>query len=660
MPRSMSITTKLLISAYQNARAMLVVNASTAIGVAVILEMHDQHWVHGWVIAQLLMTGIRLIDVVQFSRKARHPETLSDHDIARYRERFAIGLYLSGLLWMYLSTRGVLIDNMSAKFTVVLIVSALAGGATGVTAPLLREGRFYIISLLLPPALFFLMGSREEMILGVLGLVFLVVMIIGHKSNHRILRHSFELQIKNDELVDHLRHLNAGLEDKVADRTRALELLANRDSLTSLPNRRALLQWMSDRLDPGDPREAAILFLDLDRFKQINDAMGHDIGDRILRTVANSLRSVLPDSAILARWGGDEFVVVTTQRDDIRTLADEIGKAMIAAVESVRLNDQTAGLGMSIGRSFYPTDADSFSEAIHLADLAVAEVKRHARGTLIDFDKPFQDLQKRRFDMARALSDAITLGELGLAFQPLVDSRSGQVVSYEALARWTHPVLGPVAPDEFIALAEETDLIHRLGSHVLDQACKAAAEWRADGIDAKVAVNVSVRQLQQPYFAAHVASTLARFSLSPKALQIEVTESLFDPDSSEKVLSTVRALRDLGIDIEIDDFGTGYSSLSRLLRFPVNGIKIDKSFVRTMESGGLVIIESAIKIARQFGFSVTVEGVETEEQAQILASLGVDTFQGYHFSRPVAHVASDHYPVTWIHSSDDTRKMLAG
>lgn len=637
MPASSAVDARLLSLAYRNLPTMLLVNVAIAFGEALALSLSGlDAW--PWFAAVVLLMALRGFGWRRYRAAVDRKGGHRDH--SRWRWPYAAGLYASGAMWGVLGWFGDPYGMPETRYTTAVIIAALAGGATGIAAPLRLEGRLYIAILLLPSSAMIAHGG--DAVLGALGLVFMAVMMITHGANNRVVRRSTELQIRNAGLVRDLRSLNASLEGKVAERTEALRRAANRDALTGLPNRRALLEWMGEKLDPANPQEAAILFLDLDRFKQVNDAMGHEIGDQVLRRIAVMLAGCLPADAILARWGGDEFVVATRQAADMRAGSDHLAQALLnAAAASLDIAGESFGLGVSIGRAYFPTHARTFPEIIQLADLAVAETKRHGRGRVFDYSEAFSDIQRRRFALSRALGDAIAEGGLTLAYQPIIDAATGSVACAEALARWRHPEFGAVAPSEFIRLAEETDRIIALGAAVLRQACTDAAAWRRQGVASKVAVNVSVRQLRSGDFAAELAEILRATGLDPEALQIEVTESLFDDDGQGTVLSMAKAVRAMGVSLHIDDFGSGYSSLSRLHVFPVNAIKIDRSFVEAVDGSGTVIIRSAIMIARQFGFAVIAEGVETPEQAAILAALGVDGFQGYLFSKPVEDILGD-------------------
>jgi diguanylate cyclase (GGDEF)-like protein len=624
---------RLLELAYRNLPSMLGVSLLASLGATIVLANHGNDWVWGWLAVGALISLARQAGWMCY--RAGGAASLSTAaSLRKWRRAFAVGLVASGCVWAFACV-AVAFDAALPRYTLIIIASALAGGATGIVAAVLPEGRLYVALLLLPASIAMLFGDPETLVLGLLGFAFCAAMQSVLGNNHAISRHSISLEIENGALMEDLKRLNAGLETMVAERTQALAQLASRDALTSLPNRRGLMDWMQDRLGEGE--EAAILFLDLDRFKQINDAMGHEIGDQVLRATAARLAQRTPENAMLARWGGDEFVMVIAGGAGLRQRARSIAASLVEAVDyPFEAEGQNLSLGLSVGVAFYPADARTHQDAILAADVAVAEVKRQGRGHVLAYSEPYGETQRRRFDLGRALGEAIKAGDFTLHYQPIVNARTGRVISLEALARWRHAELGDIRPDEFIRLAEETDRIVALGDWVLQRACADAATWASPDGAPRVAANISVKQLLSDGFPVRVMQILTQAGLPAGRLELEVTESLFDDAHIDRMLEAVAALRAIGVSVHIDDFGVGYSSLSRLQSFPVSAIKIDRSFVAQLDGHGRVIVESAVMIARRFGMAVTAEGIETAEQAEAMRELGVDYMQGYYFGRPAA------------------------
>ena len=630
--REEAMQSGLLAASYENVLPTVWMTFAAAGGITFILMQNGQTWALLWFMAITVLSIARAVAGRSVTRETLlappGPQTV------RWHAMLVMGLLMSSGLWAMLAILA-RFDDQAVVYPLAIILSALAAGGTGILAPMVWPARIYIAAMLLPGSLLMFDRTGTGFVMSTLGLLFLVVMFMVHHRNHQALRKSIALAHDNSALVAELRGLNTDLEAEVERRTRALTIAAYTDSLTGLPNRRRLMQWLEKELDPEATREAAVLFLDLDRFKQINDALGHAIGDEVLREAASRLSRALPRDAILARWGGDEFVLALAPGPNAMQEARALGETLIAAIaKPFKTNGQVVTPGLSVGIALYPHHAENPVSLLLAADLAMAEAKRAGRGRTVCFDPGFARDQKRRFDISRALPDAIAAGDLSLHYQPIINRTTGKRYAYEALARWHHTPLGAVKPDEFIAIAEESDMIVELGDWVLTKACSDAAQWSGKDAGTRVAVNVSVRQLSDENFALKLARILTETGLAARRLELEVTESVFADEALPLVRATLESLRALGVSLAIDDFGTGYSSLSRLLSLPVSTVKIDRSFVAELSGSGGAVIESTLLIARRLGIAVVAEGIETAEQAETLGQLGVDLFQGYYFGRP--------------------------
>ena len=409
------------------------------------------------------------------------------------------------------------------------------------------------------------------------------------------------------------------------------------DALTGLPNRRLYL----DRIDQAvlaSQREGgrvAVMLIDLDRFKEINDTLGHHAGDELLRVVAERMRATLRATDTVARLGGDEFGILLpkfAEPGDVVHLIDKLTRAIEAPVE---LEDLPIAVEGSIGVAIYPDDADSADGLLQRADVAMYDAK-HENKAYSFYDKERDAHDPIRLSLVSELRRAMEEEELVLHYQPKATLATGRVDSVEALLRWNHPGRGMVMPDEFIPHAQETGLMKPLTQYVIRAACRQARAWLDDGLELAVSVNVSTRNLIDVEFPDEVKRALNDQGLEARFLQLEITEGtmLEDPFRTKVVLEKLRAL---GVHLAIDDFGTGYSSLAYLKNLPVHEIKIDRSFVMKMDEDpdGHTIVRSAIDLGRNLGFEVTAEGVENEDVWQILQSLGCDTAQGYFLSKPV-------------------------
>jgi diguanylate cyclase (GGDEF)-like protein len=412
-----------------------------------------------------------------------------------------------------------------------------------------------------------------------------------------------------------------------------LEYMALHDALTDLPNR-VLLRAHLERQCVSIARSGglAVLYLDLDHFKEINDTLGHPVGDVLLQVVAERLRGCVRDDDVLARLGGDEFAVIQSnanQPSQARTLARRLVDVISAPYQ---INGNQITVSVSIGVALAPGDGTTADSILKAADLALYGAKAEGRRAYRFFEPAMNDQILARRKLELDLRDAVSDGGFELYFQPLVEVATGRVTCFEALLRWQHRERGLVLPSEFISLAEEIGLIIPIGDWVLNRACKEAMKW-PDEI--KVAVNLSVLQFRNRNLVDVVRTALSSSGLAPHRLELEITESVLMHDS-QTTLATLQRLRDFGVAIAMDDFGTGFSSLSYLSKFPFDKIKIDQCFVREIgtKPEALAIIRSVVHLGRALGIPVVAEGVETAEQLERMRIEGCTQCQGYRFSAP--------------------------
>jgi diguanylate cyclase (GGDEF)-like protein/PAS domain S-box-containing protein len=413
--------------------------------------------------------------------------------------------------------------------------------------------------------------------------------------------------------------------------------LANVDVLSGLPNRGRVRQLLGEALRSATSGNVpcAIMFLDLDGFKPVNDTFGHPKGDAVLRAVAKRLVDEVAADGHVGRMGGDEFAIVVVDaqsRKKVETLADRI----IQAIKEPYVIDQTEiSIGVSIGCAFGPIDGATVDDLILKADLALYQAKDAGRGCARYFSSQLQSVQDDRVRLESDLRQAIASNQFHLAFQPLVNAKSQKLIGFEALIRWNHPQRGFVPPNVFIPVAEESGLMPVIGEWVIDEACRAAATWPEP---ITVALNISPKQIVLPALPNTVSEALARYKLPGNRIELEVTEGVFLGDNGA-TLDTLKRLRALGVGIALDDFGTGYSSIGYLNKAVFHKLKIDGSFVR--EAGtrpeNVAIIQSIVQLAKSFRMSITAEGVETAEDFERMRDLGCDTIQGYLFGRPLSY-----------------------
>ena len=444
-----------------------------------------------------------------------------------------------------------------------------------------------------------------------------------------------------DESGTHTTHFVSIITD-VTERVRyqeQLEYQAHHDVLTGLANRALLADRISQAIAQArrDKSQVAVLLLDLDRFKLVNDGLGHGPADELLKTVAARLMACVRDTDTVARLGGDEFVIVVR---DIRHPEDAAGvadKVLKSLALPFTIADKEVFIGASIGISLYPRDGDHDEILMRNADVAMYRVKEHGRNSYRFFLPEMGGMALGKLDMEGNLRRALENGELVPYYQPKVNIATGRIVGAEALVRWRHPKIGVVSPNEFIPLAEETGLILPLGEQMLAQVCRQIRCWDDTGLPRiPVAVNISARQFRQDDLAQRIRYAIEESGLDPARLELELTESMVMHDA-DGAIGTLRELRLMGLQLSLDDFGTGYSNLTYLKRFPINTLKIDRSFVSdlTTNPDDAAIAAAVVAMAHQLGLTVVAEGVETAEQLQLLAANGCDQYQGFLFSRPV-------------------------
>ena len=449
------------------------------------------------------------------------------------------------------------------------------------------------------------------------------------------------ISLSGDPIVDNAGQFQGfrGVGQDVTDVRKSQERLtnlANMDVLTGLPNRGRVRQLLGEALSgsAGGAAPCAIMFLDLDGFKPVNDTFGHPKGDVVLKAVSARLLKEVGAFGHVGRMGGDEFAIVIKDAQS-RTMVETLAGHVIAAIaEPYHLDKAEVRIGVSIGCAFGPVDGQSVDDLIQKADLALYQAKARGRGACCFFNAEMQNEAENRIRIEQDLKAGIALGQFRLLYQPLINAADQSLMGFEALIRWHHPTRGMVPPNEFIPIAEESGLIMELGDWVIDEACRAASTWPQH---ITVAVNISAKQLIFPALPNTVDAAVRKYRLPANRLELEVTESIFMGDS-QNALDVLKRLRALGVGIALDDFGTGYSSLGYLNKAVFHKLKIDGSFVReTVDNKETVaIIQSIVQLAKSFRMTVTAEGVETADDFTRMRDLGCHQIQGYLFGRPMS------------------------
>jgi diguanylate cyclase (GGDEF)-like protein len=433
---------------------------------------------------------------------------------------------------------------------------------------------------------------------------------------------------------------DAHLASRAAKHAESLQHLAYHDSLTALPNRGFFSKLLNHGISQAQrhKKTLAVLFIDLDRFKYINDTLGHEAGDALLQEVARRLKGALRESDTVARLGGDEFVVLVEDVGDKSAMGVVAHKILTALLRPFVTLGQEFHVTASIGISFYPSDGPDERSLMKHADIAMYRAKAEGKNNFQFYSEEMNTHSFERLTMESSLRRALERGEFVLHYQPKVVFATGEINGVEALLRWQHPDLGLVAPAQFIPMAEETGLIVPIGKWVLRSACMQSRAWLDQGLPRlSMAVNLSPRQFSDENLLRDIGAILRQTAMDPALLELEITESML-MQNVEKAIGTLASLSSLGIRLAIDDFGTGYSSLSTLKRFPINTIKVDRSFVRDLPGApeDRAIADAIIAMGRSLSMTVIAEGVETRAQADYLRGGTCDEFQGFYFSKPMA------------------------
>ena len=456
-------------------------------------------------------------------------------------------------------------------------------------------------------------------------------------------------QATSDDQVLMLREANSNLviatmeahrlTEQVESAKVALDHLAHHDPLTSLPNRMLMQDRLSQAIEVArrGRRQLAVMFMDMDRFKHINDSLGHTIGDKLLQSVAGRLVACGRHSDTVSRQGGDEFLLLFPYIECVDDAALSANKMITALRPSHHIDGRDIHISVSIGISIFPEDGQDAQTLIKCADTAMYHAKENGRDNFKFFEPEMNARAIQRQSIESSLRQALERQEFVLHYQPKIDLKSGNIVGAEALIRWQHPQRGLLSPGEFVSIAEDSGLIRPMGRWVLREACRQAQTWVQAGLPPiTVAVNTSALELRAEDFLENLHAILEETQIEPRFLELELTESVLMRDA-ESSGSLLQAIADLGVRLAIDDFGTGYSSLSYLSRFPINTLKIDQSFVNRMSGNpdDANIVSAVISMGKSLRQRVIAEGVETPEQHACLVALHCDEGQGYYFGRPV-------------------------
>ena len=582
-------------------------------------EVTSHRSILGWLALMAVVSVARFWQYFRF-RRANPAPTEGRH---WYRQALYSSL-LSAFAW---GAGGILLfppDSFAHQLFLILVIAGISAGAVTTLSSVFPVLVLFLALNLAPMALRFLLQEGElEKIIGGMLLFFMSMLMLSARRLNRMIHETLAARQEKCQAEATIRHQ------------------ALYDELTDLPNRRMLF----DQLDREITRARrhgfleAILFLDLDYFKHVNDSLGHAVGDRLLQQVARRLTARIRNEDMVARLGGDEFVILlsrvgsTTEEalDSVSRFATDLRQLLQAPFQ---VGNHTLHVSASIGIVLFPLDDSTSGDLLQQADVAMYRAKEEGRDGFCLFHPGMQEALESRLEIQLGLRRALAEGRLELHYQPQVDMK-GNILGAEALVRWHHPRRGLVSPAEFVPIAEETGLIYPLGEWVLDQAC-AHIRRLADDRPMIISVNISPKQFREPNFVEQVKSAVTESGIEPGLLHLEITESTL-LDNVEQAITRMEALKDFGIGFSIDDFGTGYSSLAYLKRLPIEALKIDRSFVLDVieDNNDAVLVETIIVMASHLGLEVIAEGVETREVLDFLWQKGCRKFQGYLFSQPL-------------------------
>ncbi|KFZ37679.1 hypothetical protein HR45_09680 [Shewanella mangrovi] len=583
-----------------------------------------------WFATMLLVVAFRAMDLVRWKqqRQARPTQTNS---------LFCVGVLLNASLWCFYTLyfyHGADIFEVSAM---TIIVFVMAAGASNALCADRKSALIYPVILIVPYSLLLISdGNKIPFIMGLVGLAFCITTMLNSYRAHQFTVDAIHFKNENKLLLEEM-------EQQVQVRTQKIYELSNLDPLTSLLNRSAFLAQLNGALTSKANRQTtkiALLFMDLDHFKDINDNIGHRAGDQVLIEVAERISSFCGDAISLCRWGGDEFLVAVPF-NQLPHLAEYAEQLIRLIGKPYHINDGELNVSTSIGIALHPQHGEAAEQLIQHADIAMYDRKNSDPGGVAFYNDALAEKLSREVWLRNKLARAVEHNELFLVYQPLISTKTEKPVSMEALLRWR--IDGElISPAEFIPIAEQNGMIKSIGAWVLQQAFAASKKLNALHPGMIMGINVSLIQFQDDHFTDMVASLLRNSRAQPEYINLEITESAFSLEKN-LLLNKIKQLQDMGFMVSIDDFGTGYSSLASILELTTNAIKIDKSFVDNLDTKGAIIIEAVLRIAARLGQHVVAEGVEHRWQADTLKQMGVHMIQGYFYAKPMEWSALIHY-----------------
>ncbi|WP_206705409.1 putative bifunctional diguanylate cyclase/phosphodiesterase [Marinomonas colpomeniae] len=610
---------------YANVITSTIVSAFVSTAFVFSFNSSDQEYSSNKIIWWLIMMIgllLRLFDLAYYRKKTSQKYTSSKKDLWVFSSYSLLTACIWGAYPLYFFP----FSNPGELATTIIIICGIASGVanmwsahrfTAVSCVLVMSGPYTIV-------LLFSEDSYHH-IMGTMGLAYTIVMSLSAVKFSSFTYKAIHLKNQNAQLLQNM-------EKKVEVRTQRIYRLSNVDRLTGLLNRTAFLKELNQVVDADPETPFALLFIDLDGFKQINDSLGHQAGDKVVKETASRIALLSQDSLPICRWGGDEFLVTYKFEsiEDVNRFSEELIHT-ISLPHSI--TQSKTWVGATIGVALYPEHGSHHDTLIQNADMAMYQQKRIEKGQVGHFSESLRLQNIRDHLLSDRLLTAIEKSEMRLVFQPIIKSKTGSIACIEALLRW-HLDGEEVSPIEFIPIAEQYGMIKNIGLWVVEKACQQIITLSQNGRALTVSINVSVIQLQDREFVTHIKTLLTRLKFEPSLLHIEITESVFAADKTV-LMKQIKALQEMSIKISIDDFGTGYSSLASMQDLGVDIVKIDKSFIDNVNGSGSNIVHAVMQISQSMGYQVVAEGVESLEQVEKLNEIGVHFLQGYYFSKPL-------------------------
>ncbi|TNV19436.1 bifunctional diguanylate cyclase/phosphodiesterase [Buttiauxella sp. B2] len=602
---------------------ILITFIAATIMVFTFIDNQNLHAKITWWLAMTLLLGLRVIDSQMWLRG--QPEHKKEKI---WLLRFSSGCLLTAVLWSVYAVVFYPQFSIEELSTTNVILAAMAGGATSILSGSLLLSSLYNIIILMPISLLLIMQPEHyKHNLGILGFCFTAIMMVSSVRSAKYIKEGILLRYRNKTLV-------ANMEETIRIRTQEVYEISNKDSLTGLYNRSAFLsavEAVEQDFRNHKITNFSIFFIDLDGFKNINDTLGHNIGDKVLMTLSARLKRCNDAEVLMCRWGGDEFILLVKDKtyESTSLLAEQITHCFS---HPIKLDEHAVTLNATIGISVCPEHDTSVTRLIQLADIAMYSQKGKYPERFAFYNLDLERNLHRNITLNEALKGALERNEFRLVYQPIVNA-AGQVVSFEALLRWRYQG-EEISPGEFIPLMEQSGRIVQVGSWVLEEACKVLAKIHKRNADTCMCVNISMIQFYDKGFVNNVNRVIEHYAIPGHLLHLEVTESIFQSEQM-MINQKVSLLQQRGVKFSVDDFGTGYSSLSVIQNMNIDYIKIDRSFIQHIEQKGLSIVQAMMNISKSLNFKVIAEGVETEKQRLLLAQCNVPYMQGYYFSRPL-------------------------